>query len=149
MYEALKNLRPATRARKAKLSGRTADYIFTEIYVTNGWQSPESKSGGGSTLSATAAIRAALPRLLSDLGVAVLIDAPCGDFNWMRHVDLPVQTYIGGEIVPGLVKRADRRFQNDQRRFMLLDLTRDRCRLPMRCSAGICSFICRTPTSSG
>ena len=59
--------------------------------MTNGWQSPESKSGGSSTLSATAAIRAALPRLLSDLGVAVLIDAPCGDFNWMRHVDLPVQ----------------------------------------------------------
>jgi hypothetical protein len=125
MYEALKNLRPATRARKAKLSGRTADDIFTEIYVTNGWQSPESKSGGGSTLSATAAIRAALPRLLSDLGVAVLIDAPCGDFNWMRHVDLPVQTYIGGEIVPGLVERLTDEFQNDQRRFMLLDLTRD------------------------
>ena len=43
---------------------------------------------------------------MKDYGVARLLDAPCGDFNWMRHVvpGLGVE-YIGGDVVKALVRR--------------------------------------------
>jgi hypothetical protein len=125
LYEALKAQAPATRQRKQHLNGRSAEDIFSEIYATNAWRSEESKSGCGSTLEATAELRQVLPQLLRDLGIEVLIDAPCGDFNWMRHVDLPVRQYIGGEIVPALVDQLNAQYANDTRRFMLLDLTKN------------------------
>lgn len=124
LYKALKSQRPATRKPKKHLKARTAGEIFTEIYAGEGWRNSESKSGG-STLAATEELRAALPRLLTELDVEVLIDAPCGDFNWMQYVDLPVQEYIGGEIVPHMVDRLNSEYATPKRRFMVLDLTRD------------------------
>lgn len=59
---------------------------------------PETACGYGSTMAATESVRAELPRLLSRLGVRVLLDAPCGDFNWMRHVDLGGIEYIGCDL---------------------------------------------------
>lgn len=125
LYEAVKSVLPSTRERKKHLHARSPEDIFTEIYATNGWRNPESKSGGGSSMTATAELREQLPALLAELDVKVMIDAPCGDFNWMRHVELPVRQYIGGEIVPELVDRLNDEFQNPQRRFVVLDLTAD------------------------
>jgi len=124
-YEAIKAANPATWRRRRHLAGRSADDIFTEFYETDAWQSPESKSGTGSTLAATAAIRAALPSLLSDLDIKTLIDAPCGDFHWMRHVDLPLRRYIGGDIVAPLIDRLNAEYGDNIRSFMVLDLTTD------------------------
>ena len=58
---------------------------------------PETMCGKGSTLEATAEVREKLPALLTRLGVEKLLDAPCGDFNWMRLVvaDLPKMEYFG------------------------------------------------------
>lgn len=56
---------------------------------------PETLCGAGSTLAATESIRASLVPLLRDLAVEVLLDAPCGDFNWMAAVDLDGIEYIG------------------------------------------------------
>jgi SAM-dependent methyltransferase len=56
---------------------------------------PETVCGAGSTLKLTATIRAELPQLLRQLGITRLLDAPCGDFNWMRHVDLTGIKYAG------------------------------------------------------
>ncbi|MDT5092385.1 MAG: hypothetical protein QOH60_1748 [Mycobacterium sp.] len=123
LYEALKAQRPATRKRKKHLDARTA--AATDIYAGAGWRCPESKPGGGSTLAATAELRAELPRVLSDLDVQVLIDAPCGDFNWMQYVDLPVEQYIGGEIVPQWVERLNNTYAVANRRFIVLDVTAD------------------------
>lgn len=55
---------------------------------------PETACGYGSTLEATESLRDSLPGLLARLGVRVLLDAPCGDLNWISQVDLGV-TYIG------------------------------------------------------
>jgi hypothetical protein len=125
LYEAIKAQRPATRRRKRSLNARSAEDIFAEIYDTNAWRSSESKSGLGSTLAATTEIRAALPNLLTDLGIRVLIDAPCGDFNWMQHVDLPVDEYIGGDIVSQMIDHLNAEYANENRSFMVLDLTKD------------------------
>jgi len=56
---------------------------------------PETACGAGSTLEATAYMRERLPALLRGLGVKRLLDAPCGDFNWMAHVDLGGIEYVG------------------------------------------------------
>jgi len=56
---------------------------------------PETLCGGGSTMEATAHIREQIPALLHDLGVKSVLDAPCGDLNWMRHVSLKGIEYFG------------------------------------------------------
>lgn len=56
---------------------------------------PETACGYGSTLRATENLRAELPALLKRLEVAVLLDAPCGDLNWISQLDLTGIDYIG------------------------------------------------------
>ena len=98
---------------------------FSRIYRANLWGSDESRSGLGSTLEATAEIRTYLPELLRKLEVRSLLDAPCGDFAWMRHVDLGVEQYIGGDVVPELVAQLQREYEAPGRRFVQLDITED------------------------
>lgn len=99
--------------------------VFTHIYRNNLWYNPETRSGAGSTLTATANLRAALPSVLRDLNVRSMLDAACGDFHWMSQVDLPVQQYIGGDVVPELVAHLQATYGNDQRRFICLDIIDD------------------------
>jgi hypothetical protein len=100
--------------------------VFSTIYHTNAWQDPESASGRGSTLARTKVIMAQLPLLLVDLHAKTLLDAACGDFNWMRHTDLRHVNYIGVDVVPALIARNQQLFQNENRKFASLDITRDK-----------------------
>ncbi len=59
---------------------------------------PETPCGAGSTLATTAYLRERLPGVLSSLSVMKLLDAPCGDLNWMQDVDLSNIDYIGCDI---------------------------------------------------
>ena len=76
---------------------------FRRIFNENTWGSEESVSGVGSTLDQTSLLIRALPGVLRQLGVKELLDAPCGDFNWMRHVDLSSIEYTGADIVDELI----------------------------------------------
>jgi hypothetical protein len=98
---------------------------FERIYSTNLWSDPESRSGVGSTLDSTAAVRAELPLALQQLDARVLLDVPCGDFSWMGQVDLTGIEYIGGDIVPAIVEQNQRLYARKSRTFKQLDLTRD------------------------
>jgi len=104
---------------------RSRERLFTRIYQSNHWGDPGSVSGGGSNLEQTAALRAALPEVLRTLGVRSLLDAPCGDFHWMRQLDLELEWYIGGDIVPDLVRDLQRTYGGPGREFLRLDLTED------------------------
>lgn len=97
---------------------------FRHIFRTGHWRS-EELSGTGASLSQTAAIAQELPGLLHELGVDVMLDLPCGDFAWMRHLHLPVSKYIGADIVPELVDANQQRYGDERRSFMVLDLTAD------------------------
>lgn len=101
------------------------DEVFREIYHANGWNSEESKSGPGSTMLATANLRRKLPKLLARLGVKTFLDAPCGDFNWMRAVDLKGIDYIGGDIVPEIIADLQAQYEGPHRRFVRLDIVED------------------------
>src|SRR6185369_10677934 len=95
------------------LRGRDAEVIFSEIYERNLWSDPESASGRGSTLQRTTVIRRVLPALLKDVGAESLLDAPCGDFNWMRSTELRSVKYIGADVVPKLIARNEQRYSRD------------------------------------
>jgi hypothetical protein len=108
-----------------ELSGLGLRERFERIYATNLWSDPETRSGVGSSLDSTRVLRAKLPAALGSLQTRVLLDAPCGDFAWMEHVDLSGIQYIGGDIVPGIVAENQRRHASSSRRFVNVDLTRD------------------------
>src|SRR3954466_3757152 len=95
--------------------------LFERIYETNLWSDPETRSGVGSSLDSTRVVRAKLPAALRELEARVLLDAPCGDFTWMEHVDLGEIAYIGGDIVPTIVGENRRRFATASRKFVTLD----------------------------
>lgn len=99
---------------------------FTKIYENNWWGDKESASGTGSNLRQTQAIRMNLPSLLKLLKVETLLDAPCGDFHWMKEVDLSfLKMYIGADIVESLTKRNQQSFSNSNRMFKCLNIVYD------------------------
>ncbi len=79
--------------------------VFTAIWRDNAWGSTESRSGRGSERANTEVVRAALADWLrAHPEIRTLLDAPCGDFNWMREMRFPQPIrYIGGDIVPQIV----------------------------------------------
>lgn len=98
---------------------------FTRIFEDNLWLSAESRSGPGSGLVQTAVIRREIPLVLKSLSARSLMDAPCGDLNWMRHVRLDLDRYIGVDLVPGLIALNRLRFGGDGRQFLALDIRAD------------------------
>jgi hypothetical protein len=114
-------------AAKPDLDGLAVHEIFDKIYREQAWNihSDESVSGEGSTLTQTRTIAAALPDILRQLDIRSILDIPCGDFNWMRTVDLGAIRYIGADIVEDLVRRNGQRFASDLRTFLHLDLLCD------------------------
>jgi hypothetical protein len=84
----------------------------------------ESGSGPGSSIAQTAELRERLPLVLQDLRIQSLLDAPCGDFNWMQHVHSGVDDYIGVDLLPEIVAENEARYGCPGRRFARLDLMR-------------------------
>lgn len=76
---------------------------FGEIYNDNLWASQESKSGIGSELGNTIKLRKELPFVFAKYNIKSMLDIPCGDFNWMKEVDLSNIDYTGADIVPTLI----------------------------------------------
>jgi hypothetical protein len=109
---------------------------FRRIRETNLWGAEASISGLGSEMDATTVLRAELPRLLKKLGVASLLDAPCGDAGWINHADLDVR-YTGVDIVPSLIEVLQARAAAGEMdgEYRLADITGDS--LP-RCDAILC-----------
>lgn len=78
---------------------------FARIFVERRWGGSQSVSGSGSDLGNTVKLRRELPDILRRLGVRSLVDASCGDMNWMRLLDYQFDSFIGIDIVPELVRK--------------------------------------------
>jgi len=113
-------------AHRMRLSVRSRTDAFSRAYEGSVWGSRESGSGTGSELRATGVVRAQLADLLRRHDVTSLLDAPCGDWNWMQHVDLTGIEYFGADIVPAVIAADRRRFERPGVSFAVADLTRDR-----------------------
>src|SRR4051794_3921234 len=81
-----------------RLRGRSTNHLvgnrknrFEYMYRSGFWVQGKDcpLSGLGSTLEATHSIRNELPNLLRDISTQSLLDVGCGDFTWMKEVDLP------------------------------------------------------------
>ncbi|MCF6178565.1 MAG: hypothetical protein L3J63_04130, partial [Geopsychrobacter sp.] len=60
--------------------------------------------------------------LLRQLEIKSFVDAPCGDWMWMKEVDLPVEHYIGLDIVEALVEKNQQAFGNSKISFQSMNL---------------------------
>lgn len=110
-----------------KILFRHSKGLFTYYYKTNKWGNPESVSGSGSTINATRTIRHEIPKLIKEYKIRTILDAPCGDFNWFQLISLdPGIEYTGGDIVEDLVLNNKRKFEFDKRKFLKLDITKDK-----------------------
>ncbi len=100
--------------------------VFTHIYDTHAWPGKESYSGPGSTVKATETIRKKIPALLQELNIKTLLDAPCGDFNWIQHVDLSfLNQYIGIDIVSDLIQQNKQKYENETHLFVCANIVAD------------------------
>jgi len=99
--------------------------VFGQTFQDNAWGSAESVSGPGSTRARAAQFLPDLLDLLTDLKVATLLDAPCGDFNWAAPIAGAVDRYIGVDIVPELVECLRRDHSTDTCTFLCADLAHD------------------------
>jgi SAM-dependent methyltransferase len=99
--------------------------IFHKIYAANLWGDSESVSGPGSNRERTAAFREELPPLLEEFNIKSVLDAPCGDFNWMSQLNWRLEQYIGVDIVAEIVAANERAHGNATRAFLHLDLISD------------------------
>jgi SAM-dependent methyltransferase len=109
-----------------RVTGSLADR-FTGIYEQGIWTEGRADvpgSGAGSTLDATASLRARLPGLLSELGATSLLDVGCGDLHWMSKLTLPCP-YVGIDIVPAVIERNIAEFGNESRRFAVVNAVCD------------------------
>ncbi len=109
----------------SRFAGRTAREVFTDIMKSNTWIGDESVSGTGSSLEQTAVLIEKLPGLLQGLGVRSMLDIPCGDFNWMQHVEMGDIRYTGADIVPELVEANRQKHLRESHNFLQMDLIRD------------------------
>lgn len=101
-----------------------AKEIFTTIFQRNWWNNKESKSGWGSELKRTELIRRELLSFVERHSVRSILDAPCGDFHWMRYLQWPTGfKYIGGDIVHDLIVDNKRKYPSVE--FLELNILED------------------------
>ena len=108
--------------RKYQQRKRNTGQIFTEIYQNNLWRGTDSVSGTGSDIQQTRIIIEELPILFKDFDIHTMLDIPCGDFNWMKTVDLTGINYVGADIVKELVEKNLAKYGDDGTQFFQLDL---------------------------
>lgn len=99
--------------------------VFENIYKSNTWGSNESVSGPGSEQIRTQYIREEIALLLKEFNIQSMLDAPCGDFNWMRLVNLENVNYLGGDIVEDLIKENNRKYTAKNIHFKPINIITD------------------------
>jgi hypothetical protein len=96
---------------------------FSDILSAKSWGEGETVSGPGSGVTRASLFRTDLEHLISELGVRTLLDAGCGDFNWLPSFDLKEVKVIGVDIVPELVSANRKRHRGVQ--FRVADIVVD------------------------
>ncbi len=102
-----------------------AEQVFIDIYHKNHWSSEVSRSGTGSELIQTATLVEKLPDIFQEYGIKTVLDLPCGDWNWMKYVDLQEVQYHGGDIVKEIIASNRQKYLSDQVRFSQMNILAD------------------------
>jgi len=115
----------ANRKHRNQVKGRSVENVFTYIYKNNYWGDNESVSGAGSNDEQTRAVVNAIPGILSRYNIGSMLDLPCGDFNWMRKVNLDGINYTGGVIVDEIIIRNQSQYGKANISFRKLNVISD------------------------
>ena len=110
---------------REKFLGHSPQQIFSRMYERNSWGNTDSFSGDGLDLTQTHLIRVELPKLIESLGIETMLDAPCGDYFWMKSLNLQLKRYVGVDIVPALAQANQEKYGSDSVSFKNIDITRD------------------------
>jgi len=110
---------------KALFSVRSEDR-FNYIYKNNFWSSNESVSGIGSELRNTINIQKEIKKLIVDYKIINILDAPCGDFNWIKHILNEKINYIGADIVKELIDINNIKYKKKNINFFNLNIILDK-----------------------
>tara|TARA_B100001057_G_C22655245_1_gene873718 strand:+ start:155 stop:925 length:771 start_codon:yes stop_codon:yes gene_type:complete len=114
------------KSYKKMLTKKDIKDRFITIYEENLWQSKESISGEGSEISYTKPLREWMLKEISQLNIKVFVDAPCGDFNWMKTIipKLSIK-YIGLDIVPSLINSNKIKYESKNVYFNVANICDD------------------------
>lgn len=113
------------RRKEKIIKKHSIENVFTTYHKDNYWNSEESLSGRGSELNYTQNLIIELEKLFDKFEIKSILDIPCGDFNWMKEVDLTNINYIGADIVDSLIFINNSKYSNVNINFNKLDLTKD------------------------
>lgn len=91
------------KKKELDIDGLSIEEVFSKIYKENYWAYGESVSGTGSDANQTNVIISELEKLFQEYEIKSILDAPCGDFNWMNQVNLDGIQYMGIDIVEDLI----------------------------------------------
>lgn len=87
----------------------TIKNAFQKIYETQYWVTEnsegESLSGDGSRLQNTELIRSAITNILREFKIHKMLDASCGDWNWMKEIASFLPQYTGLDIASYVIER--------------------------------------------
>ena len=101
------------------LAVNTVQGTFSHVYDTQLWGKDGGGSGTGSSLAATASLRASLVDLIAKYKVKSFLDSSCGSMHWMplvakaAHAADPEFTFTGSDAVCSLIKSHKTTFAAD------------------------------------
>ena len=116
------------------LKSNDNEKIFEEIYSTNFWGDEESVSGPGSSAKNSDETVNLIKEIIIKYNIISIVDAPCGDFKWMKKVldNLPNIKYTGIDIVKKIVDINNEKFSSKNTIFFkknILEQTFPKCDL--------------------
>lgn len=102
---------------------------FKLIYNTNYWSDKDSVSGSGSNKTQTLNAIDNINKILDDYNIKSILDAPCGDFNWMddllkERINLKKKEiqYLGADIVQDLILNLKKKYSTQNINFISFDI---------------------------
>lgn len=99
--------------------------IFENIFKNRSWRGRESISGRGSDSDQTKYIVKKVPALFKNMKIKTVLDIPCGDFYWMKNIDLRGIEYIGADIVKELIIKNKNQYEKNNITFRHMNLIVD------------------------
>lgn len=99
--------------------------LFTKYYQENSWNGKESLSGPGSDYEQTKYLIPELQILLNTYNIKSILDVPCGDFNWMKKINLDGINYKGGDIVDQMISRNRKKYSANNISFDTINIVED------------------------
>ncbi|WP_108883001.1 methyltransferase domain-containing protein [Anderseniella sp. Alg231-50] len=102
---------------------------FNAIYSTNEWNSEETRSGRGSELACTRHVMRIVDVAVIFSHAKTLLDAGCGEANWLGETKVPLDHIYGVDIVddPALQRQWEQRMRKRASRlsFVTADIVTD------------------------